>query len=110
MSFVKDSVNKEPIVDNVFTIVSKAKQAIAEYGNDDVVNETIGMSRKARYRNKAQYPIRKVGEEVVIGFFAQKSHYVVPVTDCILQPAHHEEILKKVKAFLEAYDVSIINI
>lgn len=74
-----------------------------------VVNETIGMSRKARYRNKAQYPIRKVGEEVVIGFFAQKSHYVVPVTDCILQPAHHEEILKKVKAFLEAYDVSIFN-
>ena len=42
MSFVKDSVNKEPIVDNVFTIVSKAKQAIAEYGNDAVVNATIG--------------------------------------------------------------------
>ena len=42
MSFVKDSVNKQPIVDNVFTIVSKAKQAIAEYGNDAVVNATIG--------------------------------------------------------------------
>ncbi len=42
MSFVKDSVNREPIVDNVFAIVSKAKAAKAEVGEENVVDATIG--------------------------------------------------------------------
>lgn len=42
MSFVKDSVNRTPIVDNVFAIVSKAKAAKAEVGAENVVDATIG--------------------------------------------------------------------
>lgn len=42
MSFVKDSVNRTPIVDNVFSIVSRAKEAQAKLGPDAVVNATIG--------------------------------------------------------------------
>lgn len=42
MSFVKDSVNRTPIVDTVFAIVDLAKKAKAEYGEDAVVDATIG--------------------------------------------------------------------
>ena len=42
MSFVKDSVNRQPIVDNVFAIVGKAKAAKAEIGPENVVDATIG--------------------------------------------------------------------
>ena len=77
--------------------------------DDVVVEPVIGMTKEARYRNKAQYPIRKVGGQVVIGFFAPKSHDVLPVTDCMLQPEHHQEIIEKVKAFLETYEISIFN-
>lgn len=42
MSFIKDSANRTPIVDNVFGIVEKAKKAEAELGKDAVVNATIG--------------------------------------------------------------------
>lgn len=42
MNFVKDSVNQRPIVDTVFTIVAKAKEAKEKYGADQVVDATIG--------------------------------------------------------------------
>ncbi len=41
-TFVKEHVNKTPIVDNVFSIVSKAKEAIAKVGPENVVDATIG--------------------------------------------------------------------
>ena len=44
MNFVKDSVNQQPIVDTVFTIVAKAKEAKEKYGADQVVDATIGLS------------------------------------------------------------------
>ncbi|EJW97379.1 hypothetical protein EVA_14515, partial [gut metagenome] len=42
MSFVKDSVNRTPIVDTVFTIVEKANEAKAKYGDDAVIDGVIG--------------------------------------------------------------------
>lgn len=42
MRFVKNEVNTTPIEDTVFVIVEKANKAKAEYGNDKVVDATIG--------------------------------------------------------------------
>ena len=42
MNFVKESVNQTPIVDTVFSIVAKAKEAKAKVGADNVVDATIG--------------------------------------------------------------------
>ena len=42
MNFVKESVNQTPIVDTVFSIVAKAKEAKARVGNENVVDATIG--------------------------------------------------------------------
>lgn len=42
MTFVKRSANVTPIVDNVFAIVSKAKQDKLENGNKNVIDATIG--------------------------------------------------------------------
>lgn len=42
MSFVKDSANRTPIVDTVFTIVEKANEAKAKYGDDAVIDGVIG--------------------------------------------------------------------
>lgn len=42
MSFVKDSVNRTPIVDNVFVIVDLAKKAQEKLGPDAVTNAVIG--------------------------------------------------------------------
>ena len=42
MSFIKDSANRTPIVDNVFVIVDMAKKAEAKLGKDTVINAAIG--------------------------------------------------------------------
>ena len=42
MNFVKESVNQTPIVDTVFLIVAKAKEAKAKVGSENVVDATIG--------------------------------------------------------------------
>lgn len=42
MNFIKESADKKPIVDTVFAIVSKAKKAKEEYGEENVVDATIG--------------------------------------------------------------------
>lgn len=42
MTFVKKSADLTPIVDNVFAIVSKAKQDKLENGNENVIDATIG--------------------------------------------------------------------
>lgn len=42
MSFVKKNVNRVPIEDNVFAIVKLAKAAKDQYGDDAVVDATIG--------------------------------------------------------------------
>ena len=42
MGFVKESLNKTPIVDTVFAIVRQAKAAKEKYGEENVVDATIG--------------------------------------------------------------------
>lgn len=42
MNFVKESVNQQPIVDTVFAIVDRAKKAKEQFGDEAVVDATIG--------------------------------------------------------------------
>lgn len=42
MSFVKENVNRQPIVDTVFAIVKKAKEDKEKIGEENVVDATIG--------------------------------------------------------------------
>lgn len=60
---------------------------------DCTVNETQTCSNPLRYRNKAQYPVT-VGEngKAVYGFYARRSHRVIPCNDCLLQPVVFNEI------------------
>lgn len=60
----------------------------------------------SRYRNKAQYPVRLVDGRVRVGFFAARSHRLIPVDDCLLQPAFFADIARAVTAFMERYGVA----
>ncbi|NLT08132.1 MAG: 23S rRNA (uracil(1939)-C(5))-methyltransferase RlmD [Ruminococcus sp.] len=69
----------------------------------------ISAENTTEYRNKAQYPVAELDGKAVCGFFAPRSHRIVPVTDCALQPEIFSEILETVTAFLndkhiKAYD------
>ncbi|MCM1523173.1 MAG: 23S rRNA (uracil(1939)-C(5))-methyltransferase RlmD [Ruminococcus sp.] len=83
------------------------KNAFERLGGFDLseteVLPVLGCRTSDRYRNKAQYPVRadKQGK-AVCGFYAKRSHRVVPCGDCLLQPAVFgnitAEIMKAVNA------------
>lgn len=55
----------------------------------------------SRYRNKAQYPVKNESGKVYAGFFAARSHEIIPCEDCLLQPEIFSEIVKKVCRWAE---------
>ena len=47
----------------------------------------LGCESRTRYRNKAQYPVAADKDgRLLCGFYAKRSHRIVPVGDCLLQP------------------------
>ena len=69
-----------------------------------------GMDEPYHYRNKAQFPVGTDKEgNLVTGFYAGKSHQIIPCTDCAIQHPVNQEILEKVlhymrKNHISAYD------
>ena len=61
------------------------------------------------YRNKAQYPVRRTKSGIRAGFFAAKTHDLIPADRCMLQPEVFSEIVDFVLDYAEkcgitAYD------
>lgn len=82
---------------------------------DDVnsVNDQLGGSKDLRedfpairYRNKAQFPVRKDNDgNIAIGFYAGRTHSVIDTDVCYLQDKVNDEIIKRFRGFLEQYSV-----
>ncbi len=63
-----------------------------------------------RYRNKVQYPLcQNEKGEITFGFFAGRSHRVIPCSDCLLQPQLLNRIAKTICTLLTKFHISIYN-
>ena len=69
----------------------------------------LGAENTERYRNKAQYPLAVQDGRAVCGFFAPRSHRVIPVEDCALQPEVFSEIIKAVLDYINDRKLSVYN-
>ena len=59
-----------------------------------------------RYRNKAQFPVRRDKDgKLVIGFYAGRTHSVIDTDVCYLQDLVNDEIIRNFRAFMEKYSV-----
>ncbi len=59
-----------------------------------------------RYRNKAQFPVRRDKDgNIVIGFYAGRTHSVIDTDVCYLQDVVNDEIIRRFRRFLNEYDV-----
>ena len=77
---------------------------------ESIKEPIVGMETPYRYRNKAQYPVGtdKNGKPVT-GFYAGRTHSIIPNTDCLLGKERNKDILEAVLSFMEkkgiaAYD------
>lgn len=70
----------------------------------------FGAEQSGHYRNKAQYPCGyDRSGAVCFGFYAPRSHRLVPVTHCLLQPDVFGEILLKCQNALNTPEYSGIT-
>ena len=74
------------------------------------VKDTIGMESPFNYRNKAQYPvgIDKDGNPI-IGVFANRTHEVIQIKECMIQNKQSEEIAKFICEFAKQNNISVYN-
>ncbi len=86
---------------------SYIKHAFAKAGLSDVCVEAVRTTGVTKgYRNKAEYPIAKGKDGLFGGFYAPKTHRVVPSECCSLQPKLFGDILHAVCAFFTERGVS----
>lgn len=74
---------------------------------DSVTEPIVGADSPRRYRNKAQFPIGKDRDgNPVAGFYAARTHSIIPVGDCLLGAEENALILKAVLSYMRAENVS----
>ena len=90
---------------------NEVKQVISRIGKLENVeiHATIGVQSPCRYRNKAQFPIQNINGSTAIGFYKKKSHDVIPTDMCVIQHDINDKIIKIIKTYIQAYNVSIYN-
>ncbi len=67
----------------------------------------VGMENPYHYRNKAQFPVGTDKDgHIVTGFYAGRTHTIIPNRDCALGLPVNREILDIVIDFMEKYHVS----
>lgn len=81
----------------------RVQDALTRIGGSEVqVEEILGAKNPDHYRNKCQYPVGPNGE---IGFFQARTHRVVPVDRCLLQPEACDRTAKAVGTWMKRYKV-----
>ncbi len=96
----------------------KVKNALQRIGGipeellDRVMEPIIGMhpveenSLPLRYRNKTQVPFgRDRDGNTIYGFYAGRTHAVIPCVDCLLGSEENKEILQIIREWMEAFHV-----
>ncbi|MDD6435570.1 MAG: 23S rRNA (uracil(1939)-C(5))-methyltransferase RlmD [Clostridiales bacterium] len=90
----------------------KVRQNLIRIGGFDekdlasVEEPIMGMEDPWHYRNKEQYPVGVDKEgKVIAGFYAQRSHRIIPNLKCRLGHKKNSVILQTVLAHMEEYNV-----
>ena len=70
--------------------------------SDISVEKVMGMENPWRYRNKAQFPVGKDKDgNLITGFYAGRTHSIIPNTNCYLGVEVNEEILNAVLDYMK---------
>ena len=78
-------------------------------GYDGVVEPIVASPKVDGYRNKAQFPVQQTADGAAVGFFAPRSHRVIPCADCRLQPEPFAQILHVFQSWIETYSIPIYD-
>ncbi|MBQ8426938.1 MAG: 23S rRNA (uracil(1939)-C(5))-methyltransferase RlmD, partial [Clostridia bacterium] len=72
---------------------------------DVEVFPTVKGNHNFRYRNKLQLPVTFNGKETVIGFYAEGSHRVVPIEDCLINAVWTKNVILAFKKYINEFNI-----
>ncbi len=89
-------------------IIENAMKRLGGF-DDFSLDGIVGMDLPERYRNKMVFPVGIVNGENVCGFYAQRSHDIIPLDDCSIGDSINKEINNTVIEYMNengitAYD------
>lgn len=61
------------------------------------------------YRNKAQYPVTSENGKAVCGFYSSRSHRVVPIDNCRLQPEIFQKIVNIILDYIDKNKILVYS-
>ncbi|HFE9557454.1 TPA: 23S rRNA (uracil(1939)-C(5))-methyltransferase RlmD [Streptococcus agalactiae] len=73
------------------------------------IRKTIGMSDPEHYRAKLQFQVRSFGGNVKAGLYAQGTHRLIDIKDCLVQDRLTQEMINRVAELLGKYKLPIYN-
>lgn len=93
---------------------NKIRNHLARIGGLDVdsipMEPVIGMKEPFRYRNKAQFPIgRDKDGRLAAGFYAARTHTIIPADDCCLGVPQNKEVLAAILQWMEQHQIEPYN-
>ncbi|MCR5507202.1 MAG: 23S rRNA (uracil(1939)-C(5))-methyltransferase RlmD [Lachnospiraceae bacterium] len=102
MSYDAQLEFKEKVVKNALVRIGGFDTGLI----DRIMEPIIRMDDPWRYRNKAQYPVGtdKSGNPVA-GFYAGRTHDIIPCTDCVLGPEENNKILRIILSHMKKYNI-----
>lgn len=73
------------------------------------IRHTLGMDEPQHYRAKLQFQTRSFGGSVKAGLYAEGSHRLVSIEDCLVQDQLTQTIINRVVQLLDKYKIPIYN-
>ena len=67
--------------------------------------QVLGAENPLRYRNKVQFPVAQEKRGLAVGYYRSRSHDVLDVDDCLLQPEAVTTLRRAFKGWMERYRV-----
>lgn len=79
-------------------------------GIDFPVDEAISGGKEFSYRNKLQLPVGVDGAgNTVVGFYAARSHRIVPIKNCLIQPAWAGKVIAALSSYMAEFSLKGYN-
>ncbi len=69
----------------------------------------LGMDDPWRYRNKGSFPFGSVDDSTAFGFYAPRSHRLIPLHDCPIQDARITELARQIAAWANKYNIPVYD-
>ena len=89
--------------------VADALERIGGFKDFEVEN-TVGMDCPYYYRNKMQFPVgRDKNGKTIYGFYAKRSHNIVPANECVTGKKFCKTIMKTIVSFMEEKGIEPYN-